>query len=661
MSAVFCFLLSALSLIWTVAIISPQVYRPLMLLIGVWAILRAWPMKGRAGAVLDTLVVVAALFGLGWPLAQGQAFLYRAATPTGGDVLAGLAAIIVILEAARRTTGWILPVSAAVFLAYAVGGQSLASIGLSGIAHRGYDLPRLVGNLYMTLEGIYGVPLDVAVTYIILFSLYGAVLERSGAGKFFLDFSMSLSRRGNPARSAGRSVTLAGFLLGTVSGSGVATTVTLGSVAWPLMRRVGFAPDTAGAMLAASGIGALLSPPTLGAAAFLIAEYLRISYLDVLLMATIPTLLYYLSIALMIEGEQTSGFQVPRSEVLGSDVPGSDLAAVNGEPRNLEPRNAEPRNPRRYLHFISLVLVAALMVYGFSPFMAVVYATIAAIVTSFLMAREEWLTPRRLGQALVAGGQDVLPVLATTAVAGIIVGVVTLTGLGLKAAGLIVGLAGGSLPLTVVFCGARGLDSGPRGPGDRVVHHLGGHGRAGLDHRWGAAGSGPHVHLLLRSAVRGEPAHGARALRRGRAYRRPAVQDDDSDVEICVAGVRGAVRVHAGSSRSGPAATGRVGRHPAQRFNSRDGSRRTCDGAGRVADRAGARLGTSAGVGRRPRVVLSHTGGGHDRSGRSRRGPGPGPDPGVALAGCMSYFCYRLGPCQVSRRIEQCKESSVTC
>jgi TRAP transporter 4TM/12TM fusion protein len=413
-----------------VAIISPQVYRPLMLLVGVWAILRAYPTKGRGGAALDTLVVVIALFGLGWPLAQGQAFLYRAATPTGGDVLAGVAAILVVLEAARRTTGWILPVSAAVFLAYAVGGQSLASIGLSGIAHRGYDLPRLIGNLYMTLEGIYGVPLDVAVTYIILFSLYGAVLERSGAGKFFLDFSMSLSRRGNPARSAGRSVTLAGFLLGTVSGSGVATTVTLGSVAWPLMRRVGFAPDTAGAMLAASGIGALLSPPTLGAAAFLIAEYLRISYLDVLLMATIPTVLYYLSIALMIEGERTG---------------------VNEEPGNPEPRDLEPRNPVRYVHFTSLVLVAALMVYGVSPFMAVLYATIAALVTSFLMAREEWLTPRRVGQALVAGGEDVLPVLATTAVAGIIVGVVTLTGLGLKAAGLIVGLAGGSLPLTVVF------------------------------------------------------------------------------------------------------------------------------------------------------------------------------------------------------------------
>ena len=296
MTSVFCFLLSALSLAWVMVVISPQTYRPLMLLIGVWAIFRAKPTAGRWGPAIDTLWIIVAIPALLWPIANGEPFWYRTANPTGGDVLCGVLAMVVILEAARRTTGWILPVSALVFLVYAIAGPALATIGLGGIAHRGYELPRLVGNLYMTLEGIYGVPLDVAVTYITLFSVYGAVLEKSGAGTFFLDFAMSFSSGRNPAAATGRSVTLAGFLLGTVSGSGVATTVTLGSVAWPVMKRVGFAADTAGAMLAASGIGALLSPPTLGAAAFLIAEYLRISYLQVLIMATIPTLLYYLSI-----------------------------------------------------------------------------------------------------------------------------------------------------------------------------------------------------------------------------------------------------------------------------------------------------------------------------------------------------------------------------
>jgi TRAP transporter 4TM/12TM fusion protein len=433
-ASIFAGLLSALSLVWVLTVISPQTYRPLMLLVGVWAIMRARPTAGRWGPLVDAAWVVAAIFGLGWPLAAGDAFLYRAATPLPADLLAGLLAIAVVLEAARRTTGWILPVSAAVFILYAIAGPGLATLGLTGLAHRGYDLSRLVGNLYMTLEGIYGVPLDVAVTYIILFSLYGAVLERSGAGTFFLDFSMRLSR-GDTAKSAGRSVTLAGFLLGTVSGSGVATTVTLGSVAWPVLRRVGYHPDTAGAMLAASGIGALLSPPTLGAAAFLIAEYLRISYLQVLVMATIPTLLYYLSILLMIEG--TATYAAPPAVVSPA----------------VEPDPAGPASSlsRRSYHFASLVVVAALMAIGMTAFRAVFWATVAGVVLSYLGRAHERLTPRRLVGTLAAGGIDVLPVLATTAVAGIIVGVVTLTGLGLKAAGLIVGLAGGSLVLTVIF------------------------------------------------------------------------------------------------------------------------------------------------------------------------------------------------------------------
>jgi TRAP transporter 4TM/12TM fusion protein len=469
-SSVFCFLLTALSLVWVLTVISPQVYRPLMLLIGVWATIRSKPTRGPWGPLLDTSWVIVALLGLGWPLAQGDAFLYRAANPTGGDVLCGTLAVLAVIEAARRTTGWILPISALGFLAYAFAGPWLGSLGLGGIAHRGYDLPRLIGNLYMTLEGIYGVPLDVAVTYIVLFTLYGALLERSGAGHFFLSFAMQFSAQRHSPTAAGRSVTLAGFLLGTVSGSGVATTVTLGSVAWPVLRRVGFQAETAGAMLAASGIGALLSPPTLGAAAFLIAEYLRISYLQVLVMATIPTVLYYLSILLMIEGDATgttgttgttgsSGSGAATFEHLA--MPSLQRASAAGarttdwdaapEPDAVEVVGSERPSWRSYYHFTSLVLVAVMMAVGFTAFRAVFWASIAAIVMSLLGRRDEWLTPRRLVNAMAAGGADVLPVLATTAVAGVIVGVVTLTGLGLKAAGLIVGLAGGSVFLTVLF------------------------------------------------------------------------------------------------------------------------------------------------------------------------------------------------------------------
>jgi TRAP transporter 4TM/12TM fusion protein len=255
------------------------------------------------------------------------------------------------------------------------------------------------------------------------------VLEASGAGQFFIDWAMAAMGKSRTGAAPGRSVTVAGFLLGTVSGSGVATTVMLGTVAWPLLRRAGHRPETAGAILSAAGIGALLSPPTLGAAAFLIAEFLRISYLQVLVMATVPTLLYYLSIFLMIEADSRRTAAVPASV----ETPG--LGALT----------------RRYwYHFTSLAAIAVLMVAGLSAFRAVFWSTVLAIALSFVR-RETALYPRRLLRALEAGATGVLGVVATTATAGVIVGVVTLTGLGLKIAGVIVALAGGYLFLTVLY------------------------------------------------------------------------------------------------------------------------------------------------------------------------------------------------------------------
>jgi len=160
-----------------------------------------------------------------------------------------------------------------------------------------------VGTLYMTLEGIFGVPLNVASSYVVLFTSVGGMLQHSGAGQFFITWTMSAFGRSSSGAGPGRTVTMSGFLLGTVSGSGVATTVTLGAVAWPMLRRAGFSPEIGGGILSASGIGAILAPPTMGAAAFLIAEFLQITYLQVIAMAIVPAVLYYLSIVLMIEAD----------------------------------------------------------------------------------------------------------------------------------------------------------------------------------------------------------------------------------------------------------------------------------------------------------------------------------------------------------------------
>jgi TRAP transporter 4TM/12TM fusion protein len=375
--------------------------------------------------VLDWALAAAAVVVIAWPLLDFDAFVRRAVRPTTTDIALGLAAIALVLEATRRTIGWILPAICLAFLAYAYYGN-LIPVGYL-LGHVGYDVDRLVGQTFMGVEGIFGVPLDVAATYIVLFTIYGAVLEYSGAGRYFID--VSFAAFGGSAAAPARTVTLAGFLLGTVSGSGVATTVTLGSVAWPVLRRAGYPRDQGGGILAASGIGAILSPPTLGAAAFIIAEFLNVSYLRVLLFATIPTVLYYLGIVLAIEADSRRF----RTRAVELDTPPLGRLLL-----------------RWGYHFSSLFLIVILMAFGLSPFRAVLYATVAAFLLSFL-DRSTWMTPRRTWEALAAGAIGVLPVAATTAAAGIIVAVVTLTGLGLKVSSIIVDLAGGRLGLAALY------------------------------------------------------------------------------------------------------------------------------------------------------------------------------------------------------------------
>jgi TRAP transporter 4TM/12TM fusion protein len=424
--------LSLYALYWVLFIVQPQIYRVSFLLVALVLTFLVFPLRRgdlRGVAPLDWILIVATVAALAWPIYDFDAFIYRAADPRPLDLAFGLLTIALVLEATRRSVGGILPATAIGFLLYAYAGPQFDRLGMPLLAHRGYDVDRLVGTLFMTLEGIFGVPLDVAATYIVLFTIYGAVLERSGAGVFFINWAMAAMGRSRSGAGSGRTVTVAGFLLGTVSGSGVATTVMLGSVAWPLLRRAGYRPETGGAILSAAGIGAILAPPTLGAAAFLIAEFLRISYLQVLAMAIVPAVLYYLSIFLMIE---------------------ADSRRLGTRPVEIDSRPLGELTRRYWYHFTSLVAIAGLMISGMSAFRAVFWATLLAVGLSFLR-RESALTPTRLFGALAAGGTGVLGVAATTATAGIIVGVVTLTGLGLKIAGIIVALAGGQLFLTVLY------------------------------------------------------------------------------------------------------------------------------------------------------------------------------------------------------------------
>ena len=372
----------------------------------------------------DWLLMAASVSVAVYLISGGDALYDRATSPNNADLLVGVVAIALVLEAVRRASGWIMPVVVGAFLAYAMLGAYLPAPW----AHRGYDLGRIVGHMVITLEGIYGSAVDVASTLIILFTIFGAFLATSGAGRFFIDFSVAAMGRSRNA--AARSVVLSSFLLGGASGSGVATTVTIGSVAHPMLTKAGYPKDAAGGLLSAGGLGAILCPPIMGAAAFLIAEFLKIPYLEVLRMAILPACLYYLSLFFMVD---IDGRRFGK---------GTDASESTG--------TVWHHLVQHGYFFLPLVAIVAMLLVGFSPIMAVFWAILVAYAVSFIR-RDSRLNPRRLAQALSSGSTGVVNVAVTCAAAGIIVGVVTLTGLGLKFSSIVVSYAGGSLFLTALF------------------------------------------------------------------------------------------------------------------------------------------------------------------------------------------------------------------
>jgi len=381
--------------------------------------------KGKI-TVPDIVLSALGLLCIGYMLFDFEEFIYRAVTPENWDLIFGAIFILLILEATRRSSGLIMPISCVLFLGYAYVGPWLPAPW----THRGYDLERIIGIMYMTLEGVFGVPIDVCSTIIAGFCIFGAFLTVSGAGKFYVDFAFA--SMGQKPTAAGRAVVATSYFLAMASGSGVANTVAIGSVAYPMLAQSGYDRNNAGGFLAAGGMGAITTPPVMGAAAFLIAEFLRISYLDVILLATIPAALYYWGLLLMVEFDARK-FGLKEVALTRAYTAGQLF--------------------RRYgYHFIPLAAIVGFLVTGFTAQIAV----FAAIVTCFLVSfirRESWFTPPKLIEALKQGSLTVLNVGAICASAGIVVGIVSLTGLGLKLSSIIIDYAGGSLLLTAIYTG----------------------------------------------------------------------------------------------------------------------------------------------------------------------------------------------------------------
>ena len=379
----------------------------------------------RVNPVLDLLPAAASIAIALYVLLNFEQVIYRANSPTPTDFVFGIIAIAVVLEASRRTIGYHLPILGLISIAYAYFADFMPG------PFRGppKNLDDIIANQYLGTDGMLGQPLLVAATFIILFTIYGAILDYTGAGKFYVDLAFALT--GRRPTGAARTVTVASFLLGTVSGSGVATTVTLGSIAYPMLKKAGHDRESSGAILSAGGIGAVISPPVLGPAAFIMAELLRISYLDVVIMAMMPTILFYLGILLTIEIDARR----LKAQAVVLDAPGFWWLTK-----------------RYWYQYTSLFAIIAFLLMGFSTITAIFWSIVLAIVVPYIR-KETSMSPRQLVAALSSGTRQVLSVAATTAVAGITVGILLQTGLGLKISSLILALGLGNLVLTLVVAG----------------------------------------------------------------------------------------------------------------------------------------------------------------------------------------------------------------
>lgn len=374
---------------------------------------------------------------LDWALATGTALAaayivqnYRVLierTPelTQLETVLGAFAILASLEAARRTIGWTLPVIATVALIYLFAGPALPA----GMAHRGYDLPRIVSTMYASLDGILGIISYTFATYVFLFMVFGAVLTRTGAGQFMVDLPYALagSLRGGPAKVA----IAMSALMASVSGSAIANVMTTGIYSIPLMKRVGYRKEFAGGVEAAASVGGQMLPPIMGAGAFLIAEFTRTPYTTVALVSIVPGLLYFLIVYLLVDFEAAKKDleRVPRAELE------SPWAVFT----------------RGWFFLIPIAVIFVLIILRYSPAYAAFWGILTALLVGFLPYQGTRLRLPHIVGALRDGSLNALGISAVIGTLGIVIASVNLTGVGLRLSDVIVSAAGGSLLLGLVL------------------------------------------------------------------------------------------------------------------------------------------------------------------------------------------------------------------
>jgi TRAP transporter 4TM/12TM fusion protein len=372
----------------------------------------------------DALLAVVGLAACFYQVIFYEDLILRSGINTPLDFIVGSITVFMVLEATRRVAGWPMVIVAATFLAYALFGGVLPGL----FSHRGYSVTRLLEQTSLGIEGIFGVPLGVSATVIFVYLLFAQFLEKTGIRQLFIDVAMALTgwSPGGPAKVA----VISSALEGTISGSSIANTAGSGSFTIPMMKKIGYRPEFAAAVEASASTGGQIMPPIMGAAAFVMVEFLNIPYIEIAKAAAIPALLYFTGVFIMVH------FEARRT-------------GLKGLPRETLPKLKDVILKKGYL-FIPLILIFYLMDVGYSPSKAAIYAMVVAWAFGMLK-KETRMGPKEILKTFEEAARAALPVIAACATAGIIVGVVSLTGIGLKLSANLVDMAGGSTMIALIF------------------------------------------------------------------------------------------------------------------------------------------------------------------------------------------------------------------
>lgn len=413
--------------------ISSEIHRGGYLLFTILLCFLLYPVRRGATRervpLLDWVLCLVVLITIGYWILEYPSYAYRIGNPNRIDLVMGAAIILLSFEMARRVVGYVLPVLAAAFLLYAYFGPLVPGI----LAHYGYTMSRIMEFLGFSMGGIYGIVTNTYASFIFPFIVFASFLQAAGAGFAIEAFSRAIAggTRGGPAKVA---VVSSGFI-GSITGSSAANAVATGSYTIPMMKRAGYKPHTAAAVEAAASTGGQFLPPIMGAAAFLIAAFTDTPYLEIVKLAAVPAILYFLGVGMMVH------FIAARE-------------GLKGLPKDQLPKLTTVIRERGHL-LLPIPILLAVLIAGFSPQKAAFAAIISAVLLSYVR-KDTRMGPRELFDALVSGARNSLTVGATAGVIGIIIGVVTMTGLGIKFSAIVLSLSGGILPITILLTAVGG-------------------------------------------------------------------------------------------------------------------------------------------------------------------------------------------------------------